>query len=173
MLIGTTLALIIISGLLIFALGDVKLGLISLIPNLLPAAMAFGIWAIFSGQVGLAASVLTATSLGIIVDDTVHFLTKYQIAKRELKKSCEDAIRYAFANVGKALLVTTIVLTAGFSILAMSTFQVNATQGKLTAMAVALALYTDFFLLPPLLMYLDERKRRIKANKTSREHATT
>ncbi len=158
MLIGTTLALILISGLLIFALKDWRLGLVSLVPNLLPAGMAFGIWAILVGEVGLAASVITATSLGIIVDDTVHFLTKYQRGRQEYGYSPEDAIRYAFATVGKALMVTTLVIVAGFSVLAMSTFQLNAVQGQLTALAVGLALLTDFLLLPPLLIFLDKKK---------------
>ncbi len=157
MLIGTTLALVLISGLLIFALKDLKLGLVSLVPNLLPVGMAFGIWAILVGEVGLAASVITATSLGIIVDDTVHFLSKYQRGRQELFLSPEDAIRYAFKTVGKALTVTTFVIIAGFSVLAMSTFQLNAVQGQLTALAVGLALLTDFLLLPPILISLDKR----------------
>ncbi len=158
MLLGTTLALILISGLLVFALKDWRLGIISLVPNLLPAGMAFGIWAVLVGEVGLAASVITATSLGIIVDDTVHFLSKYQRGRQEFGHSPEDAIRYAFTTVGKALSVTTLVIVAGFSVLAMSTFQLNAVQGQLTALAVGLALITDFLLLPPLLLLLDKRK---------------
>ena len=157
MLLGTTLALIVISGLLILALKDLRLGLISLVPNLLPAGMAFGVWAILVGEVGLAASVITATSLGIIVDDTVHFLSKYQRGRREYGYSPEDAVRYAFRTVGKALVITTLVIVAGFSVLAMSTFQLNAVQGQLTAMAVTFALLTDFLLLPPLLIWLDKK----------------
>lgn len=83
MLMGTTLALILISFILILALRSVKIGLISLLPNLVPAAMAFGLWGLLVGQVGLALSVVTAMTLGIVVDDTVHFLSKYLRAGRE------------------------------------------------------------------------------------------
>ncbi|HHE64397.1 MAG TPA: RND family transporter, partial [Bacteroidetes bacterium] len=77
MLSGTTVALVLISGLLGFALKSVRFGLISLLPNLIPAGVAFGLWGIFVGQVGLALSVVAGMTLGIIVDDTVHFLSKY------------------------------------------------------------------------------------------------
>ena len=75
MLVGTTAAFFLISLILMAALRHVKIGLISLVPNLVPALMAFGIWGLFVGQVGMAVSVVTATSLGIIVNATVHFLS--------------------------------------------------------------------------------------------------
>jgi predicted RND superfamily exporter protein len=76
MLWGTFYAVIIISGLILVALKDVKLGLISLIPNILPAALAFGIWGLFVGQVNMAVAVVTGMALGVIVDDSVHFFDK-------------------------------------------------------------------------------------------------
>ncbi len=76
MLPGTTIALIIISQLLCIAVRSVKYGLISLIPNLIPAAMGFGLWFFIDGQIGLALAVVTGMTLGIVVDDTVHFLSK-------------------------------------------------------------------------------------------------
>mgnify|MGYP002527260736 CR=1 FL=1 len=83
MLTGTTVALILISLCLVLALRNLKLGIISLVPNLVPAIMTFGIWSIFVGTVDVASSIVTATSLGIIVDATMHFLSKYQRAIRE------------------------------------------------------------------------------------------
>ena len=83
---------------------DVRIGLISLIPNLLPAAMGFGLWGYLVGNVTLAIAVVLAATLGIVVDDTVHFLSKYAKARRE-GKSAEDAVRYAFKTVGMALTV--------------------------------------------------------------------
>src|SRR5690606_856178 len=114
MLIGTTLALILISGVLIVALRSWKYGLISLLPNLLPGIVAFGLWGLLVGQIGLALSVVAGMTLGIVVDDTVHFLSKYLRARREKNLNAEDAVRYAFASVGVALFVTTLVLMAGF-----------------------------------------------------------
>ncbi len=159
MLGGTTLALILISGILMVSLRSVKFGLLSLIPNLVPAGVAFGVWALFVGQVGLAVSVVAAMTLGIVVDDTIHFLSKYLRARRERGMNPPDAIRYAFNTVGVALLITTIILTAGFLIIAQSNFQLNAHMGLLTAITICIALLIDFLLLPPLLMLVDKDKK--------------
>ena len=159
MLAGTIIALVLISLVLILALKSLKYGLLSLIPNLVPAGMAFGIWAIFNGQVGLSVSVVIAMTLGIVVDDTIHFLSKYLRARREEGLNTPDAIRYAFSTVGEALLITTIVLTAGFMILAQSNFSLNADMGLMTAITICIALFVDFFFLPPLLIWFDKRQK--------------
>jgi hypothetical protein len=108
------------------------------------------------GQVGLGLSIVAGLTLGIVVDDTVHFLSKYLRARREQGMSSEDAVRYAFNTVGVALLVTTIVLVAGFLVLAQSTFKLNSDMGLLTAITIAFALLADFLFLPPLLMKIDK-----------------
>ncbi len=158
MLTGTTIALVLISFILVIALRSIKIGLISLIPNLVPAAMAFGVWGIFVGEVGLALSVVSGMTLGIVVDDTVHFLSKYLRARREQNKDAFDAVRYAFSTVGTALWVTSLALIAGFLLLSFSAFKLNAAMGLLTAIAIAIALIIDFLLLPPLLMKLEGKK---------------
>ena len=155
MIIGTTFALILISMILMFALRSVKIGLISLLPNLVPAAMGFGIWGIFVGEVGLSLSIVASVTLGIVIDDTVHFLSKYLRARREQGLSSPEAVRYAFRTVGRALLVTSIILVCGFSILAFSKFANNSDFGILSAIILAFALIVDFLFLPPLLMKLD------------------
>ncbi len=152
MLIGTSLALVLISVVLIFFLGSFKYGFISLLPNLTPALAAFGIWGLTVGQVGIGLSIVTGMTLGIVVDDTVHFLSKYLRARREKGLSAEDAVRYAFNNVGLALLVTSLVLVAGFMILAQSHFYLNSSMGLLTSVVIILALVIDLTFLPPLLM---------------------
>jgi predicted RND superfamily exporter protein len=152
MLTGTVVALIVISMILIFALRSFKLGMLSLIPNLAPAGMAFGVWALLVGEVGLSISVVAAMTLGIVVDDTVHFLSKYLRARREQGLNAEDAVRYAFSSVGIALWVTTLVLVAGFMVLAQSHFQLNSGMGLLTAVTISIALFIDFLFLPPLLI---------------------
>ncbi|MEW8101583.1 MAG: MMPL family transporter [Candidatus Thiodiazotropha endolucinida] len=158
MLKGTTLALVMISVILIFALRSLRVGGLSLIPNLVPMGMAFGLWGIFVGEVGLALSVVTGMTLGIVVDDTVHFLSKYLRARREKDMDRENAVRYAFSTVGTALWVTTLVLMVGFGILAFSHFQLNAGMGMLTAITLGLALVADFLFLPPLLIYFGGKK---------------
>jgi predicted RND superfamily exporter protein len=158
MLLGTTVALILISLILIFALRSIKIGLLSLIPNLIPAALAFGVWGIVVGQIGLALSVVTGMTLGIVVDDTVHFLSKYLRARREKGLNAQDAVRYAFNTVGLALVVTSLVLIAGFIVLTFSAFQLNSNMAFMTAVTIIFAILADFLLLPPLLMALDGKE---------------
>lgn len=149
MLGGTTFALIMISLILILALRSLKYGLLSLIPNLFPAGVAFGLWGLFVGEIGLALSVVTAMTLGIVVDDTVHFISKYMRARKEQGLDSQQAVRYAFRNVGVALWVTSAVLIAGFMILAQSAFALNAGMGLMTSIIIGIALVLDFLLLPP------------------------
>ncbi len=157
MLMGTTVALILISMILVVAFRSLKIGLISLLPNLVPAALGFGLWGLLVGEVGLALSVVTGMTLGIVVDDTVHFLSKYLRARREKGLNSQDAVVYAFSTVGRALVVTSFVLIAGFLVLSLSSFELNSGMGLLTAIVIAFALTADFLLLPPLLMKFEEK----------------
>lgn len=166
MILGTTVALVLISFMLIFALRSVKVGLISLLPNLIPAVMGFGLWGLLVGEVNVGLSIVTGMTLGIVVDDTVHFLSKYLRARREKGLNAEDAVRYAFSSVGMALWVTSVVLVAGFMILTLSTFKLNSAMGLLTSIVILFALAADFLLLPPLLMKLDARKKKARTPDT-------
>jgi len=158
MLNGTLLAMFLISGIIIIVFRSLKIGILSLFCNIFPAAMAFGIWGIVSGRIGMAASVIVAVTLGIVVDDTIHFLSKYFRARKEQQLTPEEAVRYTFSNVGMALSVTSIILFSGFLLLSFSTFQVNATLGLLVAITIVLALAVDFLFLPPLLIEMEQRK---------------
>lgn len=157
MLTGTFVALVLISAILVFALRSVRFGLLSLIPNLAPAAMAFGTWALVVGEVNMAVSMVVAMTLGIVVDDTVHFLSKYLRGRREHGLGAEGAVRYAFSSVGNALWTTSTVLVAGFLVLSLSSFEMNSGMGKLTAITIVFALVTDFLLLPSLLVVFGKR----------------
>ena len=157
MLVGTIIAFLGISVLLVAAFRSLRLGLVSLVPNFVPGLAGFGIWGLTVGEVGLALSVVMAMTIGIVVDDTVHFLSKYLQARRKLGKSPEDAVRHAFGTVGRALFVTTTILVAGFLVLGMSSFAPTGQMGQLTAIIISLALVFDFLFLPPLLLVLDRR----------------
>jgi len=148
-------ALLLISGILIFALRSFKLGVLSLIPNLAPAFMAFGIWGLTVGRVGIGLSVLASMTLGIVVDDTVHFLSKFLRARRESNMDAIGAVRYAFNTVGTAMWVTTVALVAGFSVLTLSGYKMNSDLGLMAAITITLALVMDFFLLPTLLIKVE------------------
>ena len=152
MITGTIGAILAIGVIMMLSLQSVKLGLLSLVPNGLPILTTFGAWAILVGEVGFSVATVASISLGIIVDDTVHFLTKYVRARNEQGLSAEDSIRYAFKNVGLAIAVNTIILVVGFMVLTTSAFKLNADMGLLTAMAIVFALVLDFLLLPALLL---------------------
>lgn len=154
---GSIVALILISMLLIFALRSWRMGLISLLPNLMPAGIGFGIWGLYSSNINLGLSVVLSMTLGIIVDDTVHFLSKYQHA-REAGKSARNAVAFAFASVGRALWITTLVLAVGFAMLTFSAFSVNSEMGLLTSIIIVAALAVDFTFLPAFLILFDKKK---------------
>jgi predicted RND superfamily exporter protein len=160
MIISMTVAMFLISILLIFALRSFRLGMISLIPNIGPAAVGFGIWALISGEINLGLSIVVSMTLGIIVDDTVHFLSKYQRARND-GQNAEQAIRYAFSSVGRAMTITTLVLCTGFSLLTLSAFRMNADMGMATAIIIFVALVVDFLFLPAFLLLADKREHDV------------
>jgi predicted RND superfamily exporter protein len=153
---GTGLAILLISLCLVLALRSVKMGLISLLPNFLPPIIAFGIWALVKGEIGQYAAMVTAVSLGLIVDFTVHFLSKYLRARREQGMDAANGIRYAFETVGSALWISAFVLISGFMVLSFSNFLTNAYLGQFVALIIAVALVVDFLLLPAILMLVDK-----------------
>ncbi len=155
MLVGGVIAILGVTLTILIALRSLRYALISMIPNSFPAFMAFGVWGLLVGQVNMAVAMVFSISLGILVDDTVHFISKYKRAREVKGLLPEDAIKYAFANVGSALVVTTIALVCGFSVLMLSTFNLNAMAGALTALTIAIALIFDFLMLPILLMFFD------------------
>ncbi len=157
MLGSAALGMVLISLILVGIFRSLLLGAISLIPNLLPALMAFGLWGYAFGNIGLTASVVVAVVFGLIVDDTIHFLSKYDRGRRK-GETPSESVRYAFTTVGQALWTTTAVLTAGFLVLTLSGFAASWVLGSMVAMTVVFALFTDFLLLPGLLSFLDRRK---------------
>jgi predicted RND superfamily exporter protein len=157
MLTGTAVALILISLVMLVVLRSIPLGLISLIPNVVPALLAFGIWGYVDGEVNLAVSVVGAMTLGIVVDDTVHVLARYLRGRRELGLEPVEAVRQSLVSVGTPIIVTSVALVIGFGALAYSGFAVTALMGSLAALTIMIALVADLVFLPPLLLLLGRR----------------
>ena len=106
----------------------------------------------------MAASVITNTAFGIIVDDTIHLMTKYLRARRSgLLPSA--SVQSAFGSTGRALVVTTFVFALGFMVFGVSGIMSNQALGLLLGIVVVIALLADFLFLPPLLMALDGIKK--------------
>ena len=156
MLWGTVTGMILISLLLIAIFRSVRLGLVSLVPNLIPSFMAFGVWGYLYVEVGPAGSLVTAIAFGTVVDDTIHLMSKYLKARRE-GRSASEAVHYAFRSVGQALFTTTMMLVLGFLVFASSGFAISWMLGLLVALTIGFALILDFLLLPPLLITIDRK----------------
>lgn len=161
---GAVLGLFFISMLLIFVYRSLKIGLVSISPNLFPAGIAFGIWGYLVGEVGMGMAMVSGMTIGIIVDDTVHFLNEYLKGRRDEALDSVQAVNYAFRNVGPSIVITTVVLVAGFVVMAvLSEFRINSDMGKMTAMILVTALIFDLLILPILLMIFDKEKEPSRA----------
>jgi len=158
---STIMSMLLIAGVVAIALRSVGYGILSIFMNVLPSIVGFGLWGLLFGQIGLAASVITAMTIGLVVDDTIYFLIIYQAA-RQRGLSTEDAITHVFENVGVAMLVITASLTVGFGVLILSGFEVMRALGAQTAIVIAANLFIDWLMLPPLLRLWDSRKRVLK-----------
>lgn len=162
MLVGSVIALLLISAILTLVFRSFKFGLLSLIPNLAPIAFGFGIWGITKGQINGGLAIVFGMTMGIIVDDTVHFMSKYLYALRTENKNPKDAVRYAFSNVGRALIITSLVLFSGFIVLSQSSFGLFFDMARLTAITIVLALVIDIFVLPPLLILASSSRKKLQ-----------
>lgn len=161
MLIGTVAALILISAILWLPFRSMRLAMVSLVANVAPACFGFAIWALLVGQISLGVSVVIAMTLGIVVDDTIHFLSKYRYARRTLSLSANDAVGYVLDTVGITIVGTTVILILGFSVMAQSSFQVNSHMGVLSAITIFLAMVIDLLVVPALLLLFDKETRKV------------
>lgn len=147
---GSISAIAIICLCMMFAFGSFRLGLMALLPNIFPSTIALGLWGLFVGEVNMAVAVIFTISSGIIVDDTIHLFSKFSDGLRK-GLNVDDSIRYSFAHAGRGVLITTVVLCAGFAMLGFSDFNVNRTLGILVAGTIAIAILFDLLFLPSVL----------------------
>lgn len=163
---GTVLSFLAISIVIMVLLRSVTLGTLSLLANSIPALVGFGLWGLLVGTVNLGASVLVAMTLGIVVDDTIHYLVAWQ-HHRKAGATAGEAAAEALQTVGPAMIITTIALIAGFCVLSLSGFDVNRTLGTFTAIIIAVALAVDLFMLPSALNLIGRRRRENGPEKTA------
>ena len=166
MIFGSSVALFFITLIILVGIRSIKYGVISLIPNILPAAIVYGAWGFLVGEVNQAAAMTFSISLGLVVDDTVHFLTKY-IKARHAGKTSEESIYYSFSTAGAALLVTSAAIIAGQMVLMLSSFVPNQTMAIMLSSILGIALLLDFSILPPVLLLIDKKKEAKQAAKSS------
>ncbi|MEM7314234.1 MAG: efflux RND transporter permease subunit, partial [Planctomycetota bacterium] len=153
-----TSAAFIIFIVLSFAYRSLRVGLISIIPNLFPLVLS-GAFLVVTGQYLEMVTVCTfIVCLGIAVDDTIHFLTRYQEERRKTDDE-QEAIRKAFTGVGTALIMTTVVLLAGFATVLFSENRENRIFGWMGSITIAAALFGDLTFLPALLSRYDGKSK--------------
>lgn len=158
MMTGTAISVLLVSLIMGFALRSWRLGLISLVVNLTPAGIAFGLWALIGAEVNLAISVVTSITYGIVTDDTVHTMTKYRWARQVLGMNPLDAARETLTYTGSAVILSSVALALGFALLGLSSFNITSVMGTLSALIIGLAAVAELLLLPGLLIMFDKSK---------------
>ena len=133
---------------------SIKIGLISLVPNLLPIFIILGIVGWFNVGMSISISVVFTVVFGIAVDDTIHFLSRYKI---ERDKGSIDPVKKTIKTSGSAILLTTLILLAAYLVLIFSDFRANHLSGIFVSIGLTSALLCDLFLLPVLLKIFDSK----------------
>jgi len=155
MLAGIAFALITVSLIITLSFRSLKLGLISFVVNILPIILGFGIWGWIYHYVGVSLTVVAAIAFGLVVDDTIHFITKYSENTGKKHRNVVNALAATYSEIGGALLMTSCVLALGFMVLTFSLFQPTWALGLISVIMILLALVYDFLLLPVLLALSD------------------
>ena len=158
---GFTVSFLLITATLLVGLKSVRYGLLSIIPNLFPATIVFGIWGFLVGELSPYILMLFSISIGLVVDDSVHVLSKYIVARRD-GESPEAAVQYSLDKAGSAITITTLSLAVGTFILVLSNTFYYQNVALLLTPIIIVALLLDLLFLPPLLVRFDnwlERRR--------------
>lgn len=145
------IAFVVITFLMIYHVGNVKIGLLSMISNLLPIFMTIGLMGFFEIKIDMSTIMIGSIAIGIVVDDTLHFMYNF-------RKYYEDsgdaafAIRKTMLGTGRALLLTSLILSSGFFILMTASLSLLIVFGFLTGLTIIFALLADFFVNPALMV---------------------
>lgn len=157
------LAIIVISIIMMYLFKSLKLGMFSLIVNLMPILCGLGMLGFFNIKLDMGTAMIAPIAIGIAVDDTIHFLTQF---KRNISESNLATIfRRVYRIILKPIVFTSVVLAVGFGSNAVSSFKPNAYFGIISALTLLIAMFCDLFLLPSLIVVFKGNK--IKANKIS------
>ena len=153
------IAFVLITPMMILLLGSLSRGLLSMIPNLLPVLVTLGAMGWLGLPLDVSTIMIGAIVIGIAVDDTIHFMHKFQ-RYYEDTRDAREAIRSTLRTTGAALLFTTLVLTGGFWIIGLGTLVNIQNFGRMAAVATTTAFLADLFVAPAL-MALATRRRDV------------
>lgn len=145
-------ALVIIGVILLFTFRSFNAGLICVICVVSPMLATYGVWGITKGIIDLPTSLTVCMVIGLSVDFSVHFVSKFVYARRKLNRSIEDSVRYSFMVVSGPIATSTVVLGGGFLILSLSQLTFNVVLGEVMAMCILFSAIATFLLVPSILL---------------------
>ena len=148
---GFALALVLISLIMIITLGSLRGGVMGMIPNAIPAFLAFGLMGLLGIPLDTDTLLIAPVILGIAVDDTIHFMTHYRVELTK-SKSISMALESAIREVGQAVMFTTMVIGLGFAVLSFSDYLGMAKVGFFGSLSIFFALFCDLFLIPAMII---------------------
>lgn len=154
------IAFLVITLMMILFIGDIKIGLISMIPNLLPILIIMGIMGFAKVPLTMNTLLIGSIAMGLVVDDTIHFIHNFQRYYKETEDA-HEAIKETLLSTGRALLITSLVLATGFFVLMFATLNHLVRFGFFTGMAILIALLADFLLAPALMILVTRRKQKM------------
>ena len=165
---GFAMSFVLITLTMMIGLRSVRYGLLSIMPNIFPATIVFGFWGLLVGELSPYVLMLFSISIGLVVDDSVHVLSKYMDA-RKTGSDIPQAINYSLEKAGSAITVTTIVLALGTFVLIFSGTGLFQNVALLITPIVLVALFLDLLFLPPLLQRFEgwSRKNRLGPDSAS------
>jgi predicted RND superfamily exporter protein len=140
----------------LIGLKSLRYGLLSIVANLFPATIVFGVWGLWIGELSPYILMLFSISIGLVVDDSVHILSKYISARRDAETP-ESAVQHSLEKAGSAITISTISLALGTLVLVFSNTFYYQNVAQLLTPIIVVALLLDLLFLPPLLVKFDNR----------------
>src|SRR5690554_3755225 len=161
---GLSFAILVVSILMALLYRSFRMLLISIIPNIIPLIIIAGVMGFSGINLKITTAIVFTISFGIAIDDTIHFLSNFKL---ELKKGKSKlyALKNTYLSTGKAIVLTSAILIGGFSMLLMSDFMGTYYMGLMICITLIVAVLSDLFILPLLLLYFypdPNKKKSIK-----------
>lgn len=156
---GAVLAILMVSLVLFFALRSWLLGALGMLANIVPIAVGYGIWALSGQLYNFVVISVAGICLGMVVDFAVHFLDKFRVAYDEYKDA-EAAVRYAYQKTASPIVITAVVLMAGFFVLSFTKTATFTGLGLLTPLIIGLTVIFDLLVMPALIIVICQIKNR-------------
>ena len=138
-------------------LRSLRLGLISIVPNIIPFILAYGVLSLFTHILTFSHTVAVIISIGLVVDATIHFMTKFKSANNK-GLTDNESIKYCFKYVGYPIIIASVCLFSGFLFLLQSDFMTNYILGGMCALIILIALLIDLLILPALLLMFGRKR---------------